>query len=503
MHRLKLLKIGLIIAVIILLYPTFRAGITGFKLIGIAQDTLVSTQDYTQNLFSDNSVDQKETADQLKTDLDNLSQTLLKFNQQSSQSWLIQKIITDKQAQLDLAPDMITIAQKIMTGEQNYVLLFQNTEELRATGGFLGSYAKIELSDGVLKDFKIEDIYVPDGQFSWFIEAPAGAKKYLSGGEGLRLRDANWHPDFPTSAQQILTYLAFGKEDGVNGAIAINLPIVEKILDVTGEIYIHDYDQIITKNNFSNVARADRNQFFPGSVQKQHFLTTFFNQLLLELKNLDRDQQQLLIEKLLASTTEKDLQFFSHDSTLQLLFEKLAISGKISSAKNASYLMLVESNVGINKANQHLDRAVDLKITGESTLINVTFVNHNLPPASKNKNPDEADHLGYVNYQRVILSPETNIEKIVFDNQKIIDWDEELISNSSGEKFKQIGFLITLSERETKKLSIEIDNPAFGEKPQIFIQKQSGLSLVPYHITRSGQEFSFDLVKDTLVNLDN
>ena len=503
MHRLRLLIIGLVIAGGIILYPTLRVGLTGIKLIKISKDTLESTQNYTQNFFSNNEEEQKKQTNQLKTDLKKLDETLLKFNSQVSKSWIAQQTIADKQTQLELAPDLVTIAQKILTGKQNYVLLFQNSEELRATGGFLGSYAKIELDDGVLKDFKIEDIYVPDGQFDWFIEAPAGAKEYLSGGEGLRLRDANWHPDFPTSAQQILTYLAFGKEAGIDGAIAVNLPIVEKILDATGPVYLNDYDQTVTQNNFSDVARANRGEFFPGSVSKQHFLTTFFNQLLIKLQSLDQDQQQLLAEKIITSAIEKDLQFFSHDQNIQLLFEKLKISGNITRLKNAAYLMLVESNVGINKANQHLDRAVDIEITDKQTQIEITFVNHNLPPSFKNKNPNEANHLGYINYQRIILAPETKVEKIIFDEQKITDWDEELISNSSGEKFKQIGFLLTLAEKQTKKLLIKIVDSTFSEKSKIFIQKQAGLNQVPYHITYHDQNFSLDLNKDTLVNLDN
>ncbi len=501
MNRLKPFLVGLII--VIFTYPTIQASWTGIKLTKAAKKTIKSTQIYTQNLFSNDKKEQKKQANQLKLDLKKLEQNLLKFNHQISKSWIAQQVVTDRQIQLNLAPDLITIAQKILTGKQTYVLLFQNSEELRATGGFLGSYAKIQLQDGQLIDFGIEDIYVPDGQFGWFIEAPAGAKEYLSGGDGLRLRDANWHPDFPTSAQQILTYLAWGKEVGIDGAIAVNLPIIEKILSVTGPVYIHDYDQTITKNNFSDIARADRDEFFPGSVQKQHFLTTFFNQLLIKLQNLDQSDQQLLVEKVATSAIEKDLQFFSNDQSLQLLFEKLKISGQLTKIKDAAYLMLVESNVGINKANQHLDRAVNLKIKEDYNLIEVIFVNHNLPPSSEKKNLNEANHLGYVNYQRIILSPETKIEEIIFDDQKIINWNEELISNSGGELFKQIGFLLTLPEKQTKKLSIKFNNSTFSEKSKIFIQKQAGLNKIPYHITYYDQEFNFNLTKDTLVNFVN
>jgi hypothetical protein len=504
MNRSVQFTFGIIVIVAIFTYPLLRAGWTGMRLIKITDQTIESGRAYAQNIFSTNGEEQDQQAEQLRTDLNKLEQLLFKFNRQTSESWIAQKIMSDKQKiQINLAPDLITIAQKILTGKQTYVLLFQNSEELRATGGFLGSYAKIKLNDGKLIDFEIEDIYVPDGQFGWFIEAPAGAKEYLSGGDGLRLRDANWHPDFPTSAQQILTYLAWGKEAGIDGAIAVNLPVVEKVLSSTGPIFLHDYEQTVTENNFSDIARSDRDEFFPGSVQKQHFLATFFNQLLIKLQELSPRDQHLLAEKIITSVIEKDLQFFSNNQTLQSLFEKLNISGQMIQVENAAYLMLVESNVGINKANQHIDRAVNLKIEDDYDLVEITFVNRNLPPNSKKKNPNESNHLGYVNYQRILLSPEVKVEEILFDNQKITSWDEEIISNSKGVKFKQVGFLLTLPERETKKLLIKLDSLVTDQRSTIFIQKQAGLSLVPYHFSYYNHNLSLDLIKDALVNLDN
>ncbi len=497
MNRLKLVVLVVIVA-LIAFFPTLRAGFIGFKLINQSHQILESSLTYTQNFFSNKD---KSPAEQLLSDLKTTEKTFLEFNQQANESWLIKKLLTNRKNQLDLAMELIQATQHFLIGEQTYVLLFQNSEELRATGGFLGSYAKLSLKDGVLIDFKIEDIYVPDGQFNWFIEAPTGAKEYLSGGDGLKLRDANWHPDFPTTAQQILTYLAWGKEAGIDGAIAINLPIVEEILDVTGPIYIHDYEQEVTKNNFSDVARADRNKFFPGSVQKQHFLNTFFNQLLIKLQTLQPEEQQLLAERIYESALRKNLQFFSHEAKLQSIFENQSISGEISKEDDVMYLMLVESNVGINKANQHLERAINLNIEDQQTILEVTFVNHNLPP-NKN-NPNEADHLGYVNYQRIVLSPEANIESINYDDQQILDWNEELISNSKGEIFKQVGFLITLPERETKKLTVKINDFSKNETEQIFIQKQSGIEKIPLYINKEGHEKSFDLLKDTLVNLSD
>ena len=340
---------------------------------------------------------------------------------------------------------------------------------------------------------------MPDGQFNWFIQAPAGAKEFLSGGDGLRLRDANWHPDFPTSAQQILNYFAWGKEDGLDGAVAINLPIVEKILSITGPIYISDYDQTVTDKNFSDIARADRNEFFPGSQQKQHFLSTFFNQLIIKLQNLDKDQQQLLVKKIIASAQRKDIQFFSNNSDLQHFFEKLQISGQLISQARTTSLMLVESNVGINKANQHVDRGVKINLEKTLTQVEVSFTNHNFPPSEAKKKNDEADHLTYVNYQRIIVPTDFNVKNIIFNNSPVENWNEEIITNSKNESFKQIGFLITIPEQSSSKLEINLTHPEQSHPESIWLQKQAGLSPIPHTVLFQDQTKNFDLVKDTLV----
>lgn len=485
--------------------PTLKLALTSLKLIKISQQTLISATNYGQNIFIDNPKKQQTNAVELKTNLIKLDQTLNTFINQSQKSWLAKKIIKNQYDQLydqlTIGQDLAVIAEKILTGKQNYVLLFQNSEELRATGGFLGSYAKLELDEGVLTSFEIQDIYVPDGQFNWFIQAPTGAKEYLSGGDGLRLRDANWHPDFPTSAQQILTYLAWGKEAGIDGAIAVNLPIVEKILAITGPIYIKDYDQIVTDKNFADIARVDRNLFFPGSQQKQHFLSTFFNQLIIKLGDLDTLKQKSLAKEIINSAWHKDLQFFSHDPELQLIFEKLQIAGQLSKHTHTTSLMLVESNVGINKANQHLDRAVTINLEKFSTQIKVDFTNHNYPPTTSNENKDQANHLTYVNYQRFIVPTNFNVQDIIFDNSKITNWNEELITNSKNKSFKQIGFLITIPEKSSKKLLINFTHYEQPGQKAIWIQKQAGLPPTLYNVSYQGQAQSFELNKDTLVEL--
>lgn len=492
--------LGGLLGLCVLFYPTLRALPSAVRLSLSAKKLLETTQVYAQDFFTPPS---KEVAFNFESEIVQTNNAFQEFNQLSNKSKILKRLLAEHRQEKNFALDLLSLLPNLLSGEKSYVFLFQNSEELRATGGFLGSYATMKLNDGQLTEFKIQDIYVPDGQYEGYIAPPAGAKEYLSGGEGLRLRDANWHPDFPKSAQQILTYLGWGKEQGIDGAIAVNLPFVEEVLKITGPIYLHDSQQTITAQNFSDIARVDRDEFFPGSVQKQHFLKTFFNQLVMKLESLSVEEQKKLASALITQAQQKNLQFFSQDQLFENFFKKWGIAGEMSKKNNAAYLLVVESNVGINKANQHLSRALRIELspqpTKESAKITLTLVNHNLPLDTKAA-PDEANHLGYVNYQRLFFLPSANVAAITVNQQPLKSWDSEIITNSQGQEFKQIGFLTTTKEQTSTQIEVNVENLIPQGTEQIWIQKQAGVKAYPLELSTKGKTQTLDLKQDQLLS---
>ena len=77
-----------------------------------------------------------------------------------------------------------------LNGKRKYLLLFQNNMELRATGGFIGSYGIASFSDGKMQDLKISDVYTADGQLKGKIFPPGPITKYM-GQPNWYLRDSN------------------------------------------------------------------------------------------------------------------------------------------------------------------------------------------------------------------------------------------------------------------------------------------------------------------------
>jgi len=58
------------------------------------------------------------------------------------------------------------------------MVLLQNENELRASGGFIGSYGILTINDGKWQDLEINDVYQADGQLKGHVEPPAEIKKY-------------------------------------------------------------------------------------------------------------------------------------------------------------------------------------------------------------------------------------------------------------------------------------------------------------------------------------
>lgn len=385
--------------------------------------------------------------------------------------------------------DAVIIAKELIAKDQNYIVILQNSDEIRATGGFIGSYLELKLKNGAIEPIQIQDIYAPDGQYQGFKEAPKGLAEYLSSGKGMRLPDANWWPNFPDSAKEILYFFKEADQQDRQGIIAVNLNTVEELLDITGEIYLPDYKKNINKNNFAKIAREDRNEFFPGSQEKANFLNHFFNMFKLELaKSFQKDPVKFfaLSKKLLMN---KELQFYSSNETIQKILEQRQLAGTMTNSHETPYYFLVESNVGINKANRLVDRQVQIKLDDQQNQIIINFQNNNPFP--------------YINYQRLYTNEENQLLSVKINDQNIEKIDQRKMQTKDGKTWTEIGFLSSTLANGHSKIEINLQSPSILlAKKQIFIQKQAGLPTVNYAINYYQQNQTLELTSDQLLNFD-
>lgn len=460
-----------------------------------------------------------------------LSDTTQHLQQNIAASFFAKRMISpDKLATLNQATQVLTqlepLAQTVFTGKQTWVVVFQNSDELRAGGGFSGSYALVTLQDGQLSDITVEDIYDADGQFSGYLPAPAGMREYTSSSRGLRLPDANWFPHFPQSAQIMLQFFAFGNKKDIKGIITVNLPVAEAILKITGPLPIPDYDTSVTAENLHTVLREERDDFFPGSNQKKHILSQAMTVLRQKLTDLPPAQQLAIFKELLNSTTHKEIQAYAINPDLELLLSSYGVTGELgmnelqkkqyqascpqNCATDTTLVYLVESNVGINKANRFITRSTTFRERDGLPVISVEFRNTASKTSKTLLTPDvgavvnpaiQIANNGYANYQRLLISPDFTLKSAIFNGKKIelIDVDELTYEHVA---VTQYGFLTIVLPEQTATLELTLEPTSPGAKitdKPLFIQKQSGLMPSSYTFRLPDYKNSFILAKDHLV----
>ena len=143
-------------------------------------------------------------------------------------------------------------------GEKNYLVLLQNENELRPTGGFITSFAKVKMNFGKLSLEVFDSISVAPPQE--YQKAPRAIEEAFVKDEKFRgwvFHDSNFNLDFRKNAEKALFFLKkdsrfFGVE--FDGVFAVDLTAIEKLIDIFGPLQIED-KTINSENLFSIMQR--------------------------------------------------------------------------------------------------------------------------------------------------------------------------------------------------------------------------------------------------------
>ncbi|MBI2326269.1 DUF4012 domain-containing protein [Candidatus Collierbacteria bacterium] len=396
----------------------------------------------------------------------------------------------------------------------SYLVLLQNNYELRANGGFFGSYAKLKIENGKLKiDF--QDIYVPDGALVGHVEPPAPIQTAFKQG-WFKLRDADWEPDFPTAATTIRWFLTKGNEINPDFLITLNLSTIEKIIAVLGDVYIPEYDLTLNHDNlYALLQNQSEIAAFDGSTQKKDVITAAGHAVIKKLSHLEFDKLVQLAKIVLDQLNHGNLLVNSTNESVKKIILSKDWGGQLTTANCqlpnclTDTILLVETNLGANKANCCIERKTIHTISHSpfviSHLINLTLTNK-----SPLENPDPPRFYGgnYISYLRFYI-PEnaTNIRltaqptlpktltqyPLPFDgiNQKSFD-----LKDNYG--LREVGFfhLTAAGTKSAVQLSYDLPLDNLGGYPisyQLNLLKQHGLESSPQEINLFGQSSSTTL----------
>ena len=130
-----------------------------------------------------------------------------------------------------------------------YLILNQNRDEIRASGGFPGSVIFFEMNRWAITKFESRDIYFYDWKlYPYQVEPPPWIRELTT---NYGLRDANYSPVFAKNLPVINQFHERAGYESLDGIVAINQWIVEEVIDHLGGVNFPEMQTTITKENFS------------------------------------------------------------------------------------------------------------------------------------------------------------------------------------------------------------------------------------------------------------
>ncbi len=283
--------------------------------------------------------------------------------------------LADLRAQIDkntAALDSMTALLASQT-PQHLLVLFQNPTELRPGGGFLGSYAHIEIQQGNINSIEIRDIYDPDGQLDQRLIPPEPLQQITKDWEA---RDANWFFDYPTSAKKVIGFLNNSKiyqEQGVtfDAAIAVNTSVLKDILTLVGPIEVKEYKITVTPENFLSELQREVEAGADKKVnQPKRILKVLTPMIINQLTTLDDQEKHSFVEILQRQLTQRNIMLYFNNKGLQRYAHNAGLAGDIlESSPNviSEYLAVVNANIGGAKSDAFMSQKIEFHASIDET----------------------------------------------------------------------------------------------------------------------------------------
>lgn len=359
---------------------------------------------------------------------------------------VMREMLLEINASLRIATESRSAVEDMLgaNGPRSYLFLLQNNHEMRATGGFIGSYGIVKINSGRIHKMVVDDIYNPDGQLIDYIVPPLPIQKISA---NWSMHDSNWFADFPFSAKKAMDFYERTGGPTVDGVIALTPAMMEKFLQITGPIEMKEYDVVLTHENFMRVmqdAIEDRNSYGAskdGVDTEEEFQKNSDDIVKKQPKKILSDLMPIMVERLSSregpqkisavvtaiseGLKERHVIMYTSNEQIQEIIEESGWGGSVMRT-DRDYLSVVNTNINGFKTDGVVEERIThtAEIDDEGYIVNTVSI----------KREHTGGHTGYpwwdavnADYMRVyvpegsqLISVEGHTREI---NEERLDYD--------------------------------------------------------------------------------
>ncbi len=398
-----------------------------------------------------------------------------------------------------------------------YLILAQNNHELRATGGFISGAGMIRLDKGAIVELKLTDSYAVD-DLSQPHPAPPAALASQMGAQMLLLRDSNWSPDFPQTAEVARALYAQDQGTATDGAIALDLEAVRLLVGALGPLQVPGIDEPVTGENAiawmqrawqapptteSTLQDADLAEWF---AKRKDFMAELVAAALARLEDGGDLDVTALGRAVFAMLEGRHLQVAVDDPVLAKVLAGRGWDGGLRPPAAGDFLAVIDSNVGFNKANAAVGQQIAYRVEsadgGLTATLTLTYT-HQAALGSEevcDRSPrygdsyDEMIRRCYWGYLRVYAPGGSELLDSAGLNRAETDLGERGTAVFAGD------FVLRPIEQHIVTLRYRLPTdlyPASALAPyRLFVRKQAGTLAPPLLVEALGCRWETDLAQD-------
>lgn len=472
-----------------------QAALKGTELMKLTQDMKLSSVGLNSN---DNRATLLKAQSLLSESVDLVNQAASEINSVSISSIPEQyrpAFITAKDAAVMFQSNITSLKEvssllfDLLLGQKNILLVFQNNNELRASGGFMGTIGNAHMQDASLASLDIRTVYDWDGQLQQKILPP---QPLLAVNSQWYMRDANWFANFPQSASRISSL--YEKEGGETPDVIITMTpdVIIDMLERTGPITLPQYGKTLSAENFIEETQTATSIDYDKTLnQPKQFLADFFPLLMEKLG--DSNGMLTFLEIFQLNLYKKNVLIYARNAELQKKVSAFNWGGEIKST-DRDYLEVVSSNLGGTKTDRFLEHTTKL----ESVIADDGVVNNVLSYTVRNPLPNTPglENKSFVRFYvpegSKLVSSEgfTNVEIPRVDqtgyttDEQVREWQSKVSQDTvngtyvgveAGKTWFGNWMTVAGSEEKTVKLSYTLPFKVGNlDRHSLLIQKQPG-----------------------------
>lgn len=252
-------------------------------------------------------------------------------------------------------------------GPRTYLILAQNNDELRATGGFISGVGELGIEQGRFTFVRFQDSYAVDNLGAPHELTPSDFQATLWG-QLFFFRDTNWEADFRRSARRAIDVYARDQGVQADGVIALDLTALQLLVGAVGPLEVPGIAEPVTGDNVLDVIRVQWAEPFAGVDQDQgdawwlsrkDFMGQIAGAVVDELVARRDMPTAALARALKRALEEKHILIYMADPGVAGLLRGLNWDGALPGVHSRSDLLLVaDTNVGFNKVDPSVDRSI-------------------------------------------------------------------------------------------------------------------------------------------------